>query len=89
MIAKKYWIPSALIVIFVASIVASHFVTDEMLCGSGDDSTECQYHHFCMCGNNIWGVVVAMPILALLGLALWAVVFAALWLFDKFKKRKK
>jgi uncharacterized membrane protein len=88
MIAKKYWIPAALIAIFLVSVVASHFVTTEIFCSGGDDSTECKYHHFCMCGNNIWGVVVAMPILALLGLALWLVVFLALWLFGKFKKKK-
>ncbi|MFA6907968.1 MAG: hypothetical protein WC263_04015 [Candidatus Micrarchaeia archaeon] len=89
MIAKKYWIPVALVAIFVVSLIAGHFVTYEMLCGSGDDSTECQYHHFCMCGNNMWGVLITMPALSIIGLVLWLVVFLALLLFDKFKKRKK
>ncbi|MCX6771001.1 MAG: hypothetical protein NTX79_03015 [Candidatus Micrarchaeota archaeon] len=89
MIDRKYWIPVALVAIFLASVIASHFVTDEMLCGSGDDSAECQYHHFCLCGNNIWGVLITMPALSILGLVLWLIVFLALWLFGKFKKRKK
>ena len=89
MIAKKYWIPLALVAIFLASVAASFFVTTEMYCSGGDDSSECQYHHFCMCGHNIWGVLMTLPVFSLLGLALWLVVFLALWMFGKFKKAKK
>ena len=89
MIARKYWVPAALVAIFIASAVASNFVTADMICGSGDDSTECQYHHFCMCGKNIWGILVMLPVLSLLGLAAWLMVSLSLWLFGKFQKMKR
>ena len=87
MIAKKYWIPAALVAIFVVFLIINFIVPVEWFC---DDGTyDCHYHGNCFCGTGFWGWVAMVPFFSGMMLALWLVVFLALLLFDKFKKRKK
>ena len=87
MIAKKYWIPVVLIVVLISSLVITPYLPLEWMCGT--NSTEYIYHGFCLYGSGPMGWMLIVPLFSILGLALWFIVFLALLLFDKFKKRKK
>ena len=88
MIAKKYWIPVALVVIFVVSLVINFIVPMEWFCNDG--TYDCLHYHSCWCASTgVFGWLALAPSLSILGFVLWLVVFVALWLFGKFQKRKK
>jgi|GEM_PF-5735973 len=87
MIAKKYWIPVALIVILISSLAITPYLPLELMCDT--NNTEYKYHGVCMYGSGPGGLLLIAPVWCFIGLIIWSLIYSANWLFNKSKKRKK